>query len=141
MIKMQLMDIVQEICDKQIPREVNGVRTQFEIETEKDSSYGEIALKIKISPCSKGLYNLSCAFLSRLPYDLLDDDKEKTKFISSRLENQIGEALLMYIRNIIKNFEGKVIKEVSKEEVFNDLANAPRRKSGELYLDELSKEV
>lgn len=109
---MTIKEALQEICIKQIPKEINGVRTKFVISEEPSIfSFGGTELHLEISPVEIKRENIA----AHLKYDPLRYERFKAyDFLNSpyykMLENDIEQLLMLYIRNVIAYFEGKVVQ-------------------------------
>ena len=106
---MTIEEALKEICEKQIPREVNGVSTKYNIReysSELDNKVVEISIlptnipKNDISVTQKhfGYYNNYDYCRASLGYTMLIKD--------------VDDLLCEYIHNIIKWTEGKVVREI-----------------------------
>lgn len=104
---MTIKEALEEICNKQIPKEVNGISTKYVIEERpnKDVVVSIVAThfgKDKIAASRKYLYEqyICCHF---------DDNSNGRRF----LERELHDMLCCYIRNIIEYTDNKVVREHS----------------------------
>lgn len=110
---MNIKKALQEICVKQIPKEINGVRTKFVISEEPSIfPFEDTELHMEITPVDIKRKNIA----AHLKYDPLHYRHYKNyDFFSDSprykmLEKDIEQLLLLYIRNIIAYFEGDVVQ-------------------------------
>lgn len=108
---MTLKEALEEICIKQVPEEINGVRTKFIIE-ERPRMHDGIELYIVIAPADFRRENLA-ATVNFNPYlyeQFENYDFEPNSTAYKMLERDIEQMLLLFIRNIISYFEGKTVE-------------------------------
>ncbi len=101
---MTLQETIENICENQIPKEVNGVRTKYVVSVHSLENLGEVVeiaiLPTHIKSIDKGV---KMRFVHRIFYE-------------KKLEQDIRELLCMYIRNIIGWTDNRVVKEITLEE-------------------------
>lgn len=101
---MTLQETIENICENQIPKEVNGVSTKYVVSVHSLENLGEV-VEIAIMPTHIRSVDLGAKmrFTHRVFYE-------------KKLEQDIGELLCMYIRNIIGWTDHRVVKEITLEE-------------------------
>lgn len=103
---MTIKEALEEICNKQIPKEVNGISTKYVI---KESPNRDVVVYIaptcisidKIAVVRKYRYEqyICCHF---------DDNSNGRRF----LERELHDMLCWYIRNIIEYTDNKCVREI-----------------------------
>lgn len=111
---MTIEEVLKDICDEQIPKEINGVNTKYLISKFK-SVIGNKVVEIRILPTNITKNNIGVvqrytheAFIS---YDF-GDCVNCMDMLYLHLKRDIHEMLCQYIQNIIKWTNGKVVKEI-----------------------------
>lgn len=111
---MTIKEALEEICNKQIPKEVNGISTKYVIEERpnKDVVVSIVAThfgKDKIAASRKYLYEqyICCHF---------DDNSNGRRF----LERELHDMLCCYIRNIIEYTDNKCVREIHYSSLDDD---------------------
>lgn len=120
----KIIDVLEGICNGLIPKQINGVGTEYILETFKDPDSfiigGVENVTITIMPSNQNLKSsLGVAIGFRETSEFLDSEDERKEYIKQYLEREIKEALITYISNIIKYFDGRVIEEKYMEETQN----------------------
>lgn len=119
----KIIDVLEGICNGLIPKQINGVGTEYILETVKDHDSfitGVENVTITIMPSNQNLKSsLGVAIRFRETSEFLDSEDERKEYIKQYLEREIKEALITYISNIIKYFGGRVIEEKYMEETQN----------------------
>ena len=107
---MKIIEALNEICEKQIPKEINGVRTKFIIHERKISDYPEASeLLVTILPKDVRKDNIGTTRNYRDMY-YITYDFERATLGYKHLERDIAELLCLYTANVISRFQGKVIE-------------------------------
>lgn len=98
---MTLAEALREICDRQIPKEINGISTKYEVTEIEDYGIGGVKLSIMPTNISSADIGLTFNYLKR-DYMTFTFDKGYRNNGYDLLEKDVKEALCWYIRNIIK---------------------------------------
>lgn len=101
---MTLQETIENICENQIPKEVNGVSTKYVVSVHSLENLGEV-VEIAILPTH--IRNVDLGAKMRFVHRI---------FYEKKLEQDIRELLCMYIRNIIGWTDHRVVKEITLEE-------------------------
>lgn len=101
---MTLKETIENICENQIPKEVNGVSTKYVVSVHSLENLGEV-VEIAILPTH--IRNVDLGAKMRFVHRI---------FYEKKLEQDIRELLCMYIRNIIGWTDHRVVKEITLEE-------------------------
>lgn len=101
---MTLQKTIENICENQIPKEVNGVSTKYIVRVDNLEYLGEV-VEIAILPTHIKSVDIGAKmrFTNRVFYE-------------KKLEQDIRELLCMYIRNIIGWTDHRVVREITLEE-------------------------
>lgn len=111
---MIIKEALKEICDKQIPKEVNGVSTKYFIR-EYRSVIGNRVVEISILPTNIKKENIGVT--QRYSDEFyMDYDYCSGSLGHGRLVKDIRDLLCWYIRNINEWTEGRVVIEKRLEE-------------------------
>lgn len=103
---MTIIEALNEICEKQIPKEINGVRTKYIIHERKISDYPEASeVLVTILPKDVRKDNIGTTRKYR-DMHYITYNFERTTLGYKHLERDIEELLCLYIRNIISYFQG-----------------------------------
>lgn len=105
---MTLKQALQEICESQIPKEINGVRTKFIIH-ECKTGYGEVFTEVTLLPVHVRKDNIGVTQKYSDNY-YINYDFCYTSLGYKAIKRDIEELLCLYIRNIISYFQGEVIE-------------------------------
>lgn len=100
---MTLQETIENICENQIPKEVNGVSTKYVVSVHSLENLGKV-LEIAILPTHIRSVDLGAKL------------RFTHAFYEKKLEQDIRELLCMYIRNIIGWTDHRVVKEITLEE-------------------------
>lgn len=107
---MTIKEALNEICEKQIPKEINGVRTKFIIHERKISDYPEASeVLVTILPKDVRKDNIGTTRNYRDMY-YITYDFERATLGYKHLERDIEELFCLYTANVISRFQGKVIE-------------------------------
>lgn len=111
---MTIKEALKEICDKQIPKEVNGVSTKYFIR-EYRSVIGNRVVEISILPTNISKENMGVT--QRYSDELyMNYDYCSGSLGYAILGDDIRNLLCWYIRNINEWTEGRVVREIRPEE-------------------------
>lgn len=111
---MMIKEALKEICDEQIPKEVNGVSTRYFIR-EYRSVIGNRVVEISILPTNITKDNMGVTHRYSDEF-YMDYDYCRASLGYGRLVKDIRDLLCMYIRNIIGGTDNRVVKEITLEE-------------------------
>ena len=112
---MTLAEALREICDKQIPKEINGISTKYVVTEFEDCGIGAVKLSIMPTNIFSVDIGLTSNYLKR-DYMTFTFDKGYRNNGYDLLEKDVKEMLCWYIRNIMKWTDGKVVREMTYEE-------------------------
>lgn len=104
---MTIKEALEEICSRQIPKEINGVRTKYVIHERKIFDYPEVL--VTILPEHLREKNIGTTHSYGANFHMNYDYKKDTLGYR-QLERDIEEILCLYIRRIILYFQGEVIE-------------------------------
>lgn len=104
---MTIKEALNEICEKQIPKEINGVRTKYIIHERKISEYPEVLVTILPEHLRKNNIGTTRSYRD---YFYMNYDFERATLGYKHLERDIEELLCLYIRNIISYFDGAIVE-------------------------------
>lgn len=102
---MTIKEALEEICSKQIPKEVNGISTKYVIEESPNKD-----VVVFIAPTNIGKDKIAVARKYRYEQygcRRFDDNSNGRRF----LEREMYEMLCWYIRNIIQYTDNKAVRE------------------------------
>lgn len=109
---MTIKEVLKEICDKQILKEVNGVTTKYFIRKYR-SVIGNRVVEISILPTNISKENIGVT--QRYSDDFfMNYDFCIGSLGYGRLVQDIRDLLCWYIRNINEWTEGRVVKEIRR---------------------------
>lgn len=109
---MMIKEALKEICDKQIPKEVNGVTTKYFI-CEYRSVLGNRVVEISILPANIPKENIGVT--QRYSHDFyINYDYCNGSLGYAKLVDDIRYLLCWYIRNINEWTEGRVVREIRR---------------------------
>lgn len=105
---MTINQAIADICERQIPKEINGVRTKYTIR-DYDSVIGVRNVELSILPIDVRKEGIGVTL--RYNQDSLTErdyitDTSPYNFIKEEIERM----LCLYVRNIIGYFNGKIIE-------------------------------
>jgi hypothetical protein len=106
---MTIKEVLKEICDEQIPKEVNGVSTKYFIR-EYRSVIGNRVVEISILPTNITKDNMGVTHRYSDEF-YMDYDYCSGSLGHGRLVEDIRDLLCRYIRNINEWTEGRVVRE------------------------------
>lgn len=107
---MTIKEALKEICSSQIPKEVNGVSTEYIIR-EYSSDLGNKVLEVSIQPTNISKENMGVTQRYSDEY-YMNYDYCRASLEYDRLVKDIRELLCWYIRNIIEWTDGRVVREI-----------------------------
>ena len=107
---MTIKEALKEICDKQIPKEVNGVSTKYFIR-EYRSVIGNRVVEISILPTNISKENMGVTQRYSDEY-YMNYDYCRASLGYVRLVKDIRDQLCWYIRNINEWTDGRVVREI-----------------------------
>ena len=109
---MTIEEALENICEAQIPKEVNGVSTKYCIREYK-SVIGNKVVEVRILPTNISSENIGV--VQRYTYEGLisHDFRNDLDMGYGYLVKDIRELLCMYIRNIIGWTDHRVVKEIT----------------------------
>lgn len=111
---MTIKEALKEICENQIPKEVNGVSTKYFIR-EYRSVIGNRVVEISILPTNISKENMGV--IQRYSDEFyMNYDYCRASLGYGILVKDIRELLCMYIRNIIGWTDHRVVREITYEE-------------------------
>lgn len=116
---MTLAEALREICDKQIPKEINGISTKYVVTEFEDCGIGAVRLSIMPTNISSVDIGITSNYLKR-DYMTFTFDKGYRNNGYDLLEKDVKEMLCWYIRNLIKWSNGKVVREIRLEDYINE---------------------
>ena len=99
---MTIIEALNEICKKQIPKEINGVKTKYIVKERRIFKYPEVL--VSILPINIRKDNIGTARNYAENYYMTYDFTQSTLGYK-HLEQDIKELLCLYIRNIISFFK------------------------------------
>lgn len=111
---MMIKEALKEICDKQIPKEVNGVSTKYFIR-EYRSVIGNRVVEISILPTNISKENMGVTQKYSDEF-YMNYDYCRASLGYAILGDDIRNLLCWYIRNINEWTEGRVVREIRPEE-------------------------
>lgn len=103
---MTIKEALEEICNKQIPKEVNGISTKYVIEEKLNKD-------VVISIAAAHLSKKKIAVTRKYRYEQyicchFDDNSNGRRF----LEREVHDMLCWYIRIVIEYTDNNVVKEI-----------------------------
>jgi hypothetical protein len=107
---MTIKEALKEICDKQIPKEVNGVSTKYVIH-EYSSDLGNKVVEVSVLPTNITKNDIGVTWRHHDEY-YMNFDCCRASFEYDRLGKNIRDLLCWYIRNIIEWTDGRVVREI-----------------------------
>lgn len=108
MSRMTINEVIADICERQIPKEINGVRTKYTIR-DYDSVIGVRNVELSILPIDVRKERIGVTLRYNRDWITERDYIIDTSPYKS-IKEDIERMLCLYVRNIIGYFEGKVIE-------------------------------
>lgn|GEM_PF-3975740 len=114
---MTIEEALENICEEQIPKEVNGISTRYCIRKyEYNSAFGGKVIEVRILPINISPDNIGVTQRYTDEGLISHDFLNRLDMGYGYLEKDIRELLCQYIRNIIGWTDNRVVKEITYEE-------------------------
>ena len=117
---MTIEEALKEICEKQVPKEINGISTEYNIR-EYSSNLGNKVVEVSILPTNIPKNDISVTQKHFGYYNSYDYCRADLAYLM--LIKDVWNLLCEYIHNIIEWTEGEVVREIrlDLESDINDL--------------------